>query len=216
MLPRVIPMASNHNSNGEPDALRAAVFIDKDGTLVRNVPFNVDPARVQFTDGAFGALQRLADAGFVLVVVSNQPGIGLGYFTQTALEDLGHWIKERLADAGIVLAGFYVCPHRPPVRDAVGCTCRKPNPGLLKRAARDLGVALEHSWMIGDILDDVEAGNRAGCRTVLLDAGNETEWRIEPLRTPSFRANGLPQAAQLIVRERFAASESAQSSEHRA
>lgn len=187
-------------------AARPAVFVDKDGTLVRDVPFNVDPARVEFTDGAFRGLSRLARAGFAIVIVSNQPGIALGYFDRAALDRLAHWLEERLADAGIPLAGFYACPHRPPSRDGTlpACACRKPAPGLLQRAAREHGLSLEASWMIGDILDDVEAGRRAGCRTVLLDVGNETEWRFSPLRTPTLRVHDLAHAAHAILRHEYA------------
>lgn len=184
-----------------PHARRPAVFIDKDGTLVRNVPFNVDPARVEFTDGAFHGLARLADAGYALIVISNQPGIALGHFPESSLDALAHHLKDRLADAGIPLAGFYACPHGPPTRPGMlaACSCRKPAPGLLQRAARDHGIALDASWMVGDILDDVEAGQRAGCRTVLLDVGNETEWRFAPLRTPTLRARDLKHAARSIL-----------------
>jgi histidinol-phosphate phosphatase family protein len=187
---------------GEQRARRPAVFVDKDGTLVRDVPYNVDPARVEFTDGALRGLARLAAAGYALIVVSNQPGVGLGHFTQAALDALAHHLKERLADAGILLTGFYACPHRPPSRQGTlsACICRKPAPGLLQRAAREHGIALEVSWMVGDILDDVEAGRRAGCRTVLLDVGNETEWRFSALRTPTLRARDLAHAAQSILR----------------
>jgi D-glycero-D-manno-heptose 1,7-bisphosphate phosphatase len=180
---------------------RPAVFIDKDGTLVRDVPYNVDPARLEFTTGAVGALARLAAAGYALIVVSNQPGVALGHFTQSDLDTLAHHLKERLADAGVPITGFYTCPHRPPAQSGVGvgCACRKPAPGLLLRAARELAIALDASWMIGDILDDVEAGHRAGCRTVLLDVGNETEWRLSSLRAPTVRAKDLAQAAQAIL-----------------
>ena len=182
---------------------RAAVFLDKDGTLVRNVPYNVDPARVEFTDGAARGLARLAEAGYALIVVSNQPGVALGYFSPSALDALAHHLRERLADAGVFLTGFYACPHRPTSRTGTpaACACRKPAPGLLQRAARDHGIALEGSWMVGDILDDVEAGRRAGCRTVLLDVGSETEWRVSPLRTPTLRARDLAHAAHSILRE---------------
>ena len=188
---------------GVERAGRPAVFLDKDGTLVRDVPYNVDPARVEFTDGALRGLARLAAAGYALIVVSNQPGVGLGYFSQSALDLLAHHLRERLADAGILLTGFYACPHRPPSRHGTlsACTCRKPAPGLLQRAAREHGIALATSWMVGDILDDVEAGQRAGCRTVLLDVGNETEWRFSPVRTPTLRARDLAHAAQAILRE---------------
>ena len=180
---------------------RPAVFVDKDGTLVRNVPYNVDPARVVFTDGAFRGLARLAAAGYALVVITNQPGVALGYFSRVDLDALARHLKERLADAGAALTGFYACPHAPASRPGTwsACTCRKPAPGLLERAARDHGLDLRASWMVGDILDDVEAGHRAGCRTVLLDVGNETEWRVSPLRTPTVRARDLAHAAQAIL-----------------
>jgi histidinol-phosphate phosphatase family protein len=184
----------------QADSRRAAVFIDKDGTLLRDVPFNVDTARVEFSDGAFRGLARLADAGYALVVVSNQPGIALGYFSRVALDALMHHVSERLADAGIPLAGFYACPHAPPRRNGGGpCTCRKPAPGLLERAAGELDLALHDSWMVGDILDDIEAGQRAGCRTVLLDVGNESEWRSSPLRIPTVMARDLAHAARQIL-----------------
>jgi histidinol-phosphate phosphatase family protein len=183
---------------GDRDA-RPAVFVDKDGTLLCDVPFNVDPTRVRFTDGAYRGLARLAGAGYALVIVSNQPGIALGYFTHRAFDDLVHHLRERLADAGIALAGVYACPHAPTRRSEAACTCRKPAPGLLHRAARELGLDLSRSWMVGDILDDVEAGHLAGCRTVLLDVGNETEWRFSPLRTPDCTARDLAHAAQLIL-----------------
>lgn len=186
--------------SARPSGPRAAVFIDKDGTLLKNVPYNVDPARLEFTEGAFRGLARLAAAGYALIVVTNQPGVALGHFTRAALDALAHHLTERLADAGIALGGFYACPHAPAAHGRVtACTCRKPAPGLLLRAAREHGLALEASWMIGDILDDVEAGNRAGCRTVLLDVGNETEWRHSALRTPTVRARHLAQAAQAIL-----------------
>jgi histidinol-phosphate phosphatase family protein len=183
---------------------RRAVFLDKDGTLVRNVPYNVDPAQVEFTPGAFRGLARLADAGYALVVVSNQPGVALGRFPRAALDDLAHHLKERLADAGIPLAGFYACPHAAAVAGGPGCACRKPAPGLLIRAAAELGIELASSWMVGDILDDVEAGARAGCRTVLLEVGNETEWRFGPLRMPTLRARDLAHAALRIAQEAHA------------
>src|SRR5690606_16490855 len=104
---------------------------------------------------------------------------------------------------GVQLAGAYYCPHHPEgVVDglAVACACRKPGDGLLRRAAADLGLALDRSWMVGDILDDVEAGRRAGCRTVLLDVGHETEWRAGPLRRPHHMAPDLPAAVEVILR----------------
>jgi histidinol-phosphate phosphatase family protein len=181
--------------------LQPAVFVDRDGTLIENLPYNVDPARVHFTPGAVAGLQRLVQAGFRVCVVTNQPGIGLGVFDAAALTALHASIAARLAGAGVPMAGFYVCPHAA----GSGCACRKPAPTLLQRAAADLRLDLARSWMVGDILDDVEAGNRAGCATVLLDVGNETEWRAGALRQPTCRVGSLLHAAHVILASRSAA-----------
>jgi histidinol-phosphate phosphatase family protein len=168
-----------------------AVFLDKDGTLVEDVPFNVDPARLRFTPYAIEALRLWRDAGWRVVVITNQPGLGRGLFDRAALARLHEALAARLAEAGIALDGFYACPHV----DGDGCDCRKPRDGLLRTAARELGIDLERSWMVGDILNDVEAGHRAGCRSVLLDTGGETEWVPGPLRVPDLRCADLLEAA---------------------
>ncbi|HEX5438756.1 MAG TPA: HAD-IIIA family hydrolase [Gemmatimonadaceae bacterium] len=180
----------------------AVVFLDKDGTLIENLPYNVAPTRIRLAAGAVGALRRLAAAGFRLAVVSNQPGVAFGRFPERALRDVRARIEALLALAGVSLAGFYYCPHHPggTVRGyAVPCSCRKPAPGLVLRAAHELGAELRRSWLIGDILDDMEAGNRAGCRTVLLDVGNETEWVRAPQREPDRVVRDLAAAADYIL-----------------
>lgn len=178
-----------------------AVFLDKDGTLVDDVPYNADPAQVRLAAGAVTALQRLAAGGFRLIVVSNQPGIGLGYFTAGALRAVETQIAAMLGpDASV--AGFYYCPHASGDAGRAAesdCGCRKPRPGLLLRAAAEHAVDLGRSWMVGDILDDVEAGHHAGCRSILLDVGNETEWRITPARRPDAIFRSLNRAADWIL-----------------
>jgi histidinol-phosphate phosphatase family protein len=125
-------------------------------------------------------------------VVSNQPGVALGKYGAAALAP----VAERLREL-VPLHGFYYCPHAA----GSGCDCRKPAPGLLERAARDHELELDECWLIGDILDDIEAGRRAGCRTVLLDNGNETEWQLSPERVPHHVAGDLSQAAALILQQ---------------
>ncbi|TAK84985.1 MAG: HAD family hydrolase [Betaproteobacteria bacterium] len=168
-----------------------AVFVDKDGTLVHNVPYNVDPARIALTQNAAHAVRELAARGFSIFVVSNQPGAALGLFPE---EKLRH-VEGRLRELLPALDGFYYCPHAPDT----GCGCRKPAAGLLERAAREHAVDLGASWMVGDILDDVEAGRRAGCRTILVDNGNETEWRLTEARAPHHVAGDLAEAAAIIA-----------------
>ena len=183
-------------------ASRPAVFLDKDGTLVEDVPYSVDPARLLFTRGAPQALAGLAEAGYALVVVTNQPGIATGRFSRAEFARLEHALREQVrAQAGVELDGVYACPHAPGIGRTPGCLCRKPAPGLLRRAALELNLELAHSWMVGDILDDVEAGRRAGCRTVLLDVGHETVWRLSPLRLPHHRCRDLLEAARRIVED---------------
>lgn len=179
-----------------------AVFIDKDGTLIEDVPYNVDPRRIRFVPGAAGGVRRLHDCGYRLVIVSNQAGVAYGRFAPAALEGVHTYLQAAFAAWGAHLAGFYCCPHHPAGRVqeyAVHCICRKPAPGLLRRAANELHLDLARSWMVGDILHDVEAGRRAGCRTVLIDNGNETQWRASPLRQPHFTTQDFVHAAQMIV-----------------
>jgi D-glycero-D-manno-heptose 1,7-bisphosphate phosphatase len=109
---------------------RRAVFLDKDGTLVEDVPYNVDPDRICLTARAGAGLGMLHRAGFRLVVVTNQSGVARGMFAEEALGHVEHHLRRLLAREGVPLAGFYSCPHL-----AAGCSCRKPQPGLLRRAA---------------------------------------------------------------------------------
>lgn len=179
-----------------------AIFLDKDGTLVENVPYNVDPGRIRFTAGAIEGLRLLIDQGYRLFVVSNQPGVALGRYSEAALDAVERHIRDELEHNGIGLEGFYCCPHLPHgaiPRYAIACACRKPASGLLERAARDHGLELTRSWMVGDILDDVEAGRRARCRTILIDNGNETEWNLSGERVPEALADDLLAAARIIL-----------------
>ena len=179
-------------------ARRAAVFIDKDGTLIHDLPFNTDPARVRFTPYALSGLRQLAASGFALFVVTNQPGLADGRIPHGAFAAMRDHIERRLRDEpGVVLDGWCVCPHA--AAPVPVCACRKPRPGLLRRAAEEHRLDLAQSWMVGDILDDVEAGRRAGCTTVLLDVGNETLWQLTPQRMPHHRCADLGAAAACIV-----------------
>lgn len=179
-----------------------AVFIDKDGTLVVDLPFNADPALIELAPGASEGLRLLASAGYRLLVVSNQSGIARGYFGEEHLPAIEERLRELASAEGAELEAFYWCPHHPDgaeERYAVHCGCRKPEPGMLLRAAAERGIDLGESWVVGDILDDVGAGRRAGCRTVLVDNGGETEWVTAPWRVPHHVVGDLAEAARCIL-----------------
>jgi histidinol-phosphate phosphatase family protein len=179
-----------------------AVFLDKDGTLVEDVPYNVDPERIRLMPGAAEGLFLLHASGYRLFVVSNQSGVARGYFPEEALRAVEDRLRGLLAEFAVPLDGFYYCPHHPEGGEesyAIDCDCRKPRPGLIRQAARDHGMDLSRSWVVGDILNDIEAGRRAGCRTVLVDNGNETEWLLTPWRLPHHFANDLIEAALIIA-----------------
>ncbi|NJL85880.1 MAG: HAD-IIIA family hydrolase [Leptolyngbyaceae cyanobacterium SM1_1_3] len=136
---------------------------------------------------------------YALVVVTNQSGVARGYFPETALTAVEQRLRSLLPAP---LQGFYYCPHAPQGNIPAyvqTCDCRKPAPGLLLRAAAEHGIDLECSWMIGDILNDVEAGHQAGCRSILIDNGSQTEWVLTPRRVPDFKAIDLSLAADYIL-----------------
>lgn len=181
---------------------RQAIFLDKDGTLIQDVPYNVNPEWIRFTPKAIEGLRLLHQAGYPLIVITNQSGVARGYFPETALVAVEQCLQELFAAIDVPLAGFYYCPHDPEgivSPYAIKCDCRKPQPGLLKQAANIQQVSLPRSWFIGDILHDVEAGRAAGCRTILIDNGNETEWQLSPRRLPHHIVSNLWEAARLII-----------------
>ncbi|MDB6117589.1 MAG: hydrolase, HAD-superfamily, subfamily [Verrucomicrobiaceae bacterium] len=182
---------------------KAAVFIDKDGTLIDDVPYNVDPSAVRFAAGVEETLGRLNSAGFELFIITNQAGVAMGRVKETELPVLQDFFATAFEGMGCRLAGFYYCPHHPEAADEeyrVACDCRKPAPGMLRRAATEHHLSLPDSWFIGDILNDVEAGRLAGCRTVLINNGNETEWVMTPQRQPHFTVPDFRSAVDVVLK----------------
>ncbi len=194
--------------------MEKAIFIDKDGTLIRDIPFNADPGLIVLEERVIEGLEKLSDKGFLYIIITNQSGLAHGYFTEKDLAMVEAHISQLLLADEIKLNGFYYCPHYPGacVKEFdVTCYCRKPMPGLLLKAAADFNIDLAQSWVIGDILNDVEAGNRAGCRTILINNGNETNWLIDSdIRKPSFISKDMAEAADLIL-ENILASETSYS-----
>lgn len=185
--------------------MKKAIFIDKDGTLIEDIPYNVDPTRLRFSDGAVDALKIFSRLGFSLIIISNQSGIARGYFDEHDLHQVRITLTEMLASRGVKLDAFYFCPHHPDGEVEpynIECHCRKPRPGMILGAAQQHNIDLSRSWMIGDILNDVEAGNRAGCKTILLDNGYETEWKTSQYRKPTATVSSFAEAVKVITHER--------------
>jgi len=156
-----------------------AVFLDRDGVLYEDVHFIKDPgAERHLLPTAVEAVQTLNREGWKVVVASNQSGVARGYLTEDDVHEQNRSIAEELATKGAHVDAFYFCPHHPEYGKTlyrIDCDCRKPKPGMLIRAAVDLNLDLEQSYMIGDLFSDVETGKRAGCKAILVLTGHGRE-----------------------------------------
>ena len=186
---------------------RPAVFLDRDGTVVREVEYLRSPQELRLLPRAGEAIRRLNEAGFAVVVVTNQSGIARGLLTEHDLEEIHTVLRRRLARRGARLEAIYWCPHHPEAARPEyrrRCRCRKPAPGMLLRAGRELDLDLAQCYAIGDSERDVEAGQRAGCRTVLVRTGYgaKTEARLGAGLAADHVADDLPGAVEWILGER--------------
>ena len=152
---------------GAKGALRPAVFLDRDGTIMVDVGYPKYARQVKLIPGVASALKEFQEKGFLIIIISNQSGIGRGYMTRNQAESVHKKVVSLLGDSGIEIDGAYYCPHAP----ADGCDCRKPSPAMLFDASRKFGIDLSRSFMIGDRDVDIETGKNAGCRTLRLRAG---------------------------------------------
>lgn len=185
---------------------RKAIFIDKDGTIIPDIPYNVNPDLITIYDGVIEGLKLLQQQGFVFIIISNQAGVARGYFKYSELDKVKNKINQIFNSEGIQIENFYFCPHHTEGKIAeysIKCNCRKPEPGMILKASLELQIDTKQSWMIGDILNDVEAGNRAGCRTVLINNKNETEWVMGAFREPTFIASDFLAAAKIICNNAY-------------
>ncbi len=171
-------------------AFRPALFLDRDGTLTEEVGYVNHPARLRLLPRSAEAIRRLNQAGVAAVVVTNQAGVARGYFSEDVLHAVNAALVARLKEAGAHLDGIYVCPHHPtegepPFRTL--CECRKPKPGLLQRAAAELGLDLRASTLVGDKASDLVPAHLVGARAVLVLTGyglGEWEYRRDRFETP--------------------------------
>ena len=170
-------------------------FLDRDGVI------NVDPGPpgwvmrwedFHFIEGALAALRRLHENGFTAVVITNQSCIGRGLATLETIQQVNAKMAEAVAEAGGRLAGVYVCPHP----RTAECSCRKPKPGLIQQAARDLGLDPSRAFLVGDYGRDIAAGEAVGCTTILVDTGKDPTAMAE---RPDHVVKSLAEAVELIL-----------------
>lgn len=184
------------NRMQQPTPLRSAVFLDRDGTIIRDAHYLGDPERVQLLPGAAEAIARLNRAEIPVIVVTNQSGIGRGYFTEDEFRAVQGRMLRLLAERGARVDATYHCPHSPDGEP--GCHCRKPMVGLFLRAAREHRVDAARSWFVGDRVRDVEPAQRLGGKGVLLRHGGE----VAPAGVEV--VGSLAEAVRLILAERGA------------
>lgn len=175
---------------------RPAVFVDRDGTIIRERDYLSDPDGVELLPGAVAGLRAFAEAGYAVVIVTNQSGIGRGYFGEDEYAAVQRRVVERLAAAGVEVVASYHCPHHP--EHTGPCECRKPAPGLFLRAIREHELDAAASVWIGDRVRDVVPARDLGGRAVLVRTGYG---RKESAEAPDWvrRADDLEAAARMVV-----------------
>ncbi|HAW44732.1 MAG TPA: D-glycero-beta-D-manno-heptose-1,7-bisphosphate 7-phosphatase [Sutterella sp.] len=180
--------------------MRQAVFLDRDGVINEDAGYIVEPDAFRFLPGVFESVAKLKAAGFLVVIVTNQSGIARGFYSLEAYLVSQNWLLETFQAHGAALDGIYFCPHHPDKGEApyrTVCDCRKPAPGMLIKAAKDLDIDLSKSAIVGDKPSDAQAGLAAGLPVRVLVGKNGT---AVPALVPAAThvARNLPEAAQLI------------------
>jgi D,D-heptose 1,7-bisphosphate phosphatase len=181
---------------------RPAVFLDRDGTIIEHVHYLSDPADVRLVPGASEALRRLRAAGYACVVVTNQSAIGRGTLTRDRLDLIHAEMNRQLAAEGVAVDAIYYCPEAPSGDDrtVIDHPDRKPAPGMLLRAARELGLNLGSSWMVGDMISDILAGINAGCRgNILVRTGKRSKDQEAAAAVADFVAADILAATEYLL-----------------
>lgn len=186
--------------------MNRAVFLDRDGTVTEEAGYLTDIDMLRLIPGAGYAIRRLNQAGVKVVLVTNQSGVARGYFPESLVHAAHNKLIQMLRDEGAVLDGIYYCPHHPTAGNSeytIACDCRKPGTGLLDRAAIELDIDIAGSFVVGDKWSDVELGQRAGAKTILVKTGFRPDdpGNIRPahVKEPDFTAHDLSEAVEWIL-----------------
>lgn len=176
--------------------MKPAIFLDRDGTINREIGYLSEPEKFELLPNALAGLKKMQDMDYRLVIVTNQAGIGLGYFTKEDFYRVNKKMLTQISKAGITLDKIYFCPHS----KADNCPCRKPEISLILRAKEDLNLDLSHSFFIGDNQIDIETGDRAGMKTILIQSDINPDQSNLAI-TPDFIAKDLLEAADFILQQ---------------
>jgi len=189
-----------------------AIFLDRDGTLIDDPGYINHPGQIKLLDGAAEALIELRSLDYKLIVVSNQSAIARGILTEKLLDEIHDRLRQLLAEKGAYLDKIYYCPYHPDgavAKYRKESDLRKPSPGMLLAAAKEMGIDLAQSWLLGNSSDDIEAGLRAGCRTILIDRLS-TYKQPEPGRpSPDHKSVNIKEAVNIIKQYRRSPNKSA-------
>ncbi len=180
-----------------PSEVSPAVFVDRDGTINEDVEYVHEPEKFKFLPNAIRGMKKMQDMGYRIAIVTAQAGIGLGYFAKEDFYKVNRKMLEGFSKAGVTISKIYFCPHS----KSEACSCRKPGIALIERAGLDLNLDIKKSFLIGDKTSDIEAGKRAGSKTILVRTGfggNDGEFDVEP----DYVANDLLDAADYISKNK--------------
>ncbi len=184
---------------------RKAIFLDRDGTIIEEANYLADPDGVRLLDGAAKGIQMLKEAGYFIVVTTNQSGVARGYFSEETLQQVNERMREHLREEGTDIDALYYCPH---YLDGeveayrMACECRKPLPGMVHQARQDHDLDLYQSWVIGDKAADIQFGRAVDCRTVLVLTGYGQKTKAQgfvPDQRPTLVVKNLSAAAVAIL-----------------
>ena len=183
--------------------MNRAVFLDRDGVITQEPPhYTHELSQLELIPKSADAIRLLNGSGFVVIVASNQAGIAHGYYREEDAILFHQAMKENLAKEGAYIDAIYYCPHHPEAkieRYRVDCNCRKPKPGMLTRAEKEWNIDLKQSFIVGDKLSDIEAGERAGCKTIMVRTGHGVEELKSNEIDCDYIANDLHDAVQHIL-----------------
>ena len=180
--------------------MKKAVFLDRDGTIIQEKDNLKNVRQLKLLPGAAQAIKTLNKTGFLVIIITNQPVVARGWITENHLKKIHDILLERLQKSGASVDGVYYCPHHPEAnlkKYRKKCNCRKPNIGLIKKAARKFSVSLKGSFIVGDSTRDILAGNRAGLKAILVKtgyAGKDGKYKAKP----DFIVKNLKEAVKII------------------